>query len=278
MHRLKQEQQVSPPPPAHSTSFRWPIPPLLPPPEAQPTTFEWDPTFTSPPPAHSTPHRWPIPPPLKPSPSSPSATAEEAAGIIRFLKGSYANHVLPALTAAKEAVAVMRTTARPTIARDRLSSQSRTVTIRLVRLKDYLDSAYLQDLPRMLTGSGNHDHPGHPSHPVHLPPPPKTVKITKLSEQDLQWRLNRVLAAAHTLREIALEVAWQAFSDEKAAAATAPEVFQQKQQDIFSAYLQVRDSLKDVLKLFRSALFWVEKATAGGDGRRGVAAVKTEQK
>ena len=176
----------------------------------------------------------------------------------------------------------MRTTARPTIARDRLSSQSRTVIIRLVRLKDYFDSAYLQDLPQMLTtgvdggGGDDHYHPGHPGHPGHLLPLPKTVKITKLSEQDLQGRLNGVLAAVHTLREIALEVAWQAFSDEKAAAAISPEVLQQKQQDIFSAYLQVRDSLKDVLKLFQSALFWVEKAT-GGDGRRGVA-VKTEQK
>ena len=281
MHRLKQEQPVSPPPPAHSTSFRWPIPPPLPPPEAQPTTFEWDPTFTSPPPAHSTPHRWSTPP--KPSPSSPSATAEEAAGIIRFLKGSYTNHVLPALTAAKEAVVVMRTTARPTIARDRLSSQSRTVTIRLVRLKDYLASAYLQDLPQMLTtggdgGGGGDDHyyhPGHPGHPGHLLPLPKTVKITKLSEQDLQGRLNGVLAAVHTLREIALEVAWQAFSGKEAAAATSPEVLQQKQQDIINAYLQVRDSLKDVVKLFQSALFWVEKATGGG---REVAVVKTEQK
>ncbi len=167
----------------------------------------------------------------------------------------------------------MRTTARPTIARDRLSSQSRTVTIRLVRLKDYLDSAYLQDLPQILTtGVDDHYHPGHPGH---FPPPPKTVKITKLSEQDLQWRLNGVLAAAHTLREIALEVAWQVFSF-KEAAAISPEVLQQKQQDIINAYLQVRDSLKNVLKLFQSALFWVEKAT-GGDGRR-VAAVKTEQK
>ncbi len=179
----------------------------------------------------------------------------------------------------------MRTTARPTIARDRLSSQSRTVTIRLVRLKDYLASAYLQDLPQMLTtgvddhGSGDdHYHPGHPGHPGRLPPLPKIVKVYKLSEQDLQGRLNGVLAAVHTLREIALEVAWQAFSDEETAAAISPEVLQQKQQDIFSAYLQVRDSLKDVLKLFQSALFWVEKATAGGDGRRGVAAVKTEQK
>ena len=268
MHRLKQEQQVSPPPPpAHSTSFRWPIPPPLPPPEAHPTTFEWDPTFPSPPPAHFTPHRWPIPPPPKPSPSA--ATAEEAAGIIRFLKGSYANHVLPVLTEAKEAVAVMRTTARPTIARDRLSSQSQMVTIRLVRLKDYLASAYLQDLPRMLTGSSDHDHPGHPGH---LPPPPKTVKIHKLSEQDLQWRLSGVLTAAHTLCEIAQEVAWNSFSGKETAA--APEVLQQKQQDITSACLQVRDSLDDVLKLFQSALFWVEKAT----GSREVAAAKAEEK
>ncbi len=180
--------------------------------------------------------------------------------------------------AAKEALAVMRTTARPTIARDRLSSQSRTVTIRLVCLKNYLSSAYLQDLPQMLTtgvdGGGGDDH-YHPGHPGHLLPPPKTVKITKLSEQDLQGRLNGVLAAAHTLREIALEVAWQAFSC-KETAAISQEVLQQKQQNIFGAYLQVRDNLKDVLKLFQSALFWVEKAT-GGDGRR-VAAVKTEQK
>ncbi len=59
-------------------------------------------------------------------------------------------------------------------------------------------------------------------------------------------------------------------------AAIFPEVLQQKQQDIFGAYLQVRDNLKNVLKLFQSALFWVEKATAGG--RRGVTVVKTEQK
>ncbi len=97
------------------------------------------------------------------------------------------------------------------------------------------------------------------------------IKIYKLNEQDLQWRLNGVLTAAHTLSEIALVVAWQVFAGET----SAPEVLQQKQQDIFGAYLQVRDSLKDVLKLFRSALFWVEKAT----GSRSVAvSAKAEEK
>ncbi len=242
MHRLKQEQQMSPPLPAHTTSFRWPIPPPPPPPEVHLTT-KWDPTFPSPPPAYCTP-RWPIPP--KQSPSAPSAIAEEAAGIIRFLKNSYANHVLPALTEAKEEVAVMRTSTRPTTASDRLSSQSRKVTICLVRLKDYLASAYLQDIARIITPGVD----GGDNRQIGRPPPPKTVKITKLSEQDLQWRLNGVLAAAHTLRKIALEVAWQAFVGQEAAS----EVLQQKQQDITSAYLKVRDSLDDVLKLFRSAL------------------------
>ncbi len=67
----------------------------------------------------------------------------------------------------------------------------------------------------------------------------------------------------YSAREVALEVAWQAFAGET----SAPEVLQQKQQDIFGAFLQVRDSLDDLLKLFRNALFWVGKAT----GSRGVA-------
>ncbi|KAH9391925.1 hypothetical protein TYRP_022191 [Tyrophagus putrescentiae] len=59
----------------------------------------------------------------------------------------------------KEAVAVMRTTARPTIARDRLSSQSRTVTIRLVRLKDYLGQCLPPGPSANAHRNGNNDHP-----------------------------------------------------------------------------------------------------------------------
>ncbi|KAH9389481.1 hypothetical protein TYRP_023292 [Tyrophagus putrescentiae] len=105
MHRLKQEQQVSPPPP----------------------------------PAHSTSFRWPIPPPLPPPeahpttfewdptfPSPPTSSLHSSSG-----QGGGGGDAHPP--------------SPPTIARDRLSSQSSTVTIRLVRLKDYLDSAYLQD-------------------------------------------------------------------------------------------------------------------------------------
>ncbi|KAH9403172.1 hypothetical protein TYRP_015942 [Tyrophagus putrescentiae] len=154
------------------------------------------------------------PPPPSHQPQQPPQ--EETAGIIRFLKGSYANHVLPVLTEAKEAWRWwMRTTAR---AHHCPRPTEQSVSNDLPRmLTEVVIMITLVILVILFT----------------LTPPPKTVKITKLSEQDLQWRLNRVLAAAHTLREIALEVAWQAFSDEKAAAATAPEVFQQKQQDIF---------------------------------------------